>query len=58
VYKQFELRVMIYIVLSWFLNAVERTSSLLTSCCRVGPVVLIIFLTTFQCFQLALQDLI
>lgn len=41
VYKQFELRV-IYIVFSQFLNAVERTFPLFTSCCRVRPVVLII----------------
>lgn len=47
VYKKFELRVVIYIVFSQFLNAVERTSPLLTSCCRVGPVVLITLQTTF-----------
>lgn len=47
VYKQFELRVMIYMVFSQFLNAVERTSPLFTSCCWVEPVVLIILQTTF-----------
>lgn len=47
VYKQLELRLMIYIMLFWVLNAVERTSPLFISCCRVGLTVLIILQTAF-----------